>query len=108
MYYAQFYLVFDQFSPFIKYFNLNLLTWERKYKIAYYAKNVQTDFKIFLSHANPVAKFWHRVVVPARQATQASGPVQQLYAGFAGVNYILQLGTLNLATTVLARMTLSL
>ncbi len=37
----------------------------------------------------------HRVVVPARRATQADTLVRQPYAG---VNYISQSGTMNLAT----------
>ncbi len=37
----------------------------------------------------------HRVVGPARQATYVDGPIRQPYAG---VNYIPQSGTLNLAT----------
>jgi hypothetical protein len=57
MYYAKFYLVFDQYSLFIQYCNLNLLTQDRKFKNAYNAKIVWIDFKIIISHANPVAKF---------------------------------------------------
>ncbi len=40
------------------------------------------------------SQLWHRVVVPARQAAYAGGPVRQSYAR---VNYIPQSGTMNLA-----------
>jgi hypothetical protein len=39
--------------------------------------------------------FWHKVVVPVRQATEAGGPVRQPYAGDKN---ILLSGTMNLAT----------
>jgi hypothetical protein len=56
-----------------------------------------TVAKFIVPHWGGKSQLWHRVVVPARQATitQAGGPVRQPYAG---VNYILHTGTLNLAT----------